>query len=130
MSLRNRIEKLFDVFRVGRLFGAATMDDLAFGRYFSKPEVRRKRPESPDNVRRLAACMGMRVMWTRFKGRKPYSESERAAALAKLGLTDPVSLDQIRDRMIDLAGTELGFASDEVAFLARGLRNTPEAVTG
>jgi hypothetical protein len=121
MSLRARVEKLFESFGAGYVFAGATAEDLAT---FLAPANRKRRDSFPLNVRKLAAVMGMWALWRQLP-----NPDRRKEGLAKLGLVDPVSPDQIRTRMVQIARMEMGCSDAEVAFLVRKLPQ-PKAISG
>ena len=107
-NFRARLDRLFAWIGDGRLFGGANVEHLARGRFFSSPEVRVPEYPSSLNTRKLGVH-GHEADMEAPQGPQVIQRARTSCTLAKLGLTDPVSLDQIRERMLELASGELGF---------------------
>ena len=111
-SLRGRVEKLFEVFGSRHIFGGVTAEQLAI---FCNPRDRAKRQLAPPNVRRLAAVMGIQCLWRQLR-----NPDGREGALAKRGLTDPVTPDDARSRMVEIGALSWNAVTRKSRFWSRG----------
>jgi hypothetical protein len=117
MSIENRINKLFEAIGDGKLFAGATMEDLAkFGFLTQSPK---RQVNAPHNVRKLAACAGAWCKWAKLK--RTFHTGEQATELERIDLQPYASLDDTRDRIIEIC-RESDFNDAEMAFLEKRLK--------
>jgi hypothetical protein len=117
MSIENRINKLFEAIGDGKLFGGAPMESLAKHGFLTRRPDWQSR--APRNVRKLAAFSALRLRWIKLT-RDRYAD-ERSTILEKLDLQPYATLEEARDRIIEI-GHELEFNPAEMAKLEQGLK--------
>ena len=124
MSLRSRVDQMFRDLGWGDLWDGEDMESLAKTRVFTPGNKERLQKAKPG-VQRLAVYGGLMVQWIKLT-RSRY-EAERPAVMGKLGLSEFATLDEARDRILEL-GRENGFSDAEMVKLEKSTRPRPANV--